>query len=127
MVFSKEPLSEAQDARLTIATHPLNSFGPYHCRFEPTLYHFLQFFVICLKLSAKGVQNLSLTVEPTVTSAVCKKVAYASIWLRIPEEKKSGRRTASVGQEDDGNFSVFLNHLPTRRLSSCIHIEEDGH
>ena len=76
---------------------------------------------------AKGVQNLSLTVEPTVTSAVCKKVAYASIWLRIPEEKKSGRRTASVGQEDDGNFSVFLNHLPTRRLSSCIHIEEDGH
>ena len=78
-------------------------------------------------MSAKGVQNLSLTVEPTVTSTVCKKVAYASIWLRIPEEKKSGRRTASVGQEDDGNFSVFLNHLPTRRLSSCIHIEEDGH
>ena len=23
------PLSEAQDARLTIATHPLNSFGPF--------------------------------------------------------------------------------------------------
>ena len=26
---------------------------------------------------------------------------------------------SALGQEDDnGNFSVFLNHLPTRRLSS---------